>query len=44
LFYRKKGYISMNDIAKKLNLTERTIYREMSDIKDTLSSLDIQLE
>src|SRR5690625_2703480 len=34
----------MNDIAKKLNLTERTIYREMSDIKDTLSSLDIQLE
>src|SRR5690625_6256963 len=44
LFYRKKGYISMNDIAKKLNLTERTIYREMSDIKDNLSSLYIQLE
>lgn len=38
------GYITIKDIAGKMNISERTVYREIPEITDVLSEYDITLE
>lgn len=38
------GFITINDIARKMNVSERTVYREIPDVTKTLKNWDIQLE
>lgn len=38
------GYITIKDIAGKMNISERTVYREIPEITGVLSEYDITLE
>lgn len=40
----EKGYITIKDIAGKMGISERTVYREIPEITDVLSEYDITLE
>ena len=40
----ENGYITIRDIAGKMNLSERTVYREIPEITDVLSEYGITLE
>ncbi|MFM1651574.1 BglG family transcription antiterminator [Brevibacillus sp. B_LB10_24] len=44
LLKRTNGTISVKDLANKLNLTERTIYRELTDLTKVLEHYQIRLE
>ncbi|MBS4206617.1 HTH domain-containing protein [Bacillus sp. FJAT-50079] len=44
LLIRSNGYMTVKDIANKLQLTERTIYREIPDITTFLNRHHIRLE
>lgn len=44
LLKRANGYISIKDIASKLDLTERTIYRELTGLTKVLEEHNIRLE
>ena len=38
------GYITMKEIADKMKISERTVYREMNEISDVLTQYDLTLE
>ncbi|MFR2775429.1 MAG: BglG family transcription antiterminator [Anaerostipes sp.] len=44
IIIEEKGYITMKEIAGKMNISERTVYREIPEVTRVLSEYDITLE
>lgn len=39
-----RGFVTMKDIANKMNVSERTVYREIPEVTEVLRQYQITLE